>query len=190
MKYDVCVFGGCSLDLTYFADINGNYRRDPDVIAPGGKGSNQAVAAARAGSRTTIITRLGNDEIGRTILDNLQKNGVDVSNIDMVDNLNNDAAYIYINEIDKDNDIKRVTGAIDSFTPDMVDKFSDVLIASKIVMGQMKTPKEVCVRLIEFCYENNIPLVITPCRPKKLFIGDEGNLDLIDKIYQYHLVYY
>lgn len=182
MKYDVCVFGGCSLDLTYYADMNGMYRKEPDVIAPGGKGSNQAVAAARAGSKTTIITRLGNDEIGKTILDNLQNNGVDVSNVDLVNNLNNDAAHIYINEIDKDNIIKRVTGAIDSFTPDMVDMFKEVLISSKIVMGQMKVAKEVSVRLINFCYENNIPLVITPCRPKKLFIGDEGNLELIDKI--------
>lgn len=182
MKYDVCVFGGCSLDLTFFADMNGKYRKEPDVIAPGGKGSNQAVAASRAGSRTTIITKLGNDEIGRTILDNLEKNNVDVSNVDIVSKLNNDAAYIFINETDKDNDIKRVTGAIDSFTPDMIDKFSNVLINSKIVMGQMKAPKDVCARLINFCYENKIPLIITPCRPKKIFIGDEGNLDLINKI--------
>ena len=182
MKYDVCVFGGCSLDMTFFADINGNYRSVPDVIAPGGKGSNQAVAAARAGAHTTIITRLGKDEIGDNIFENFRKNNVDVTNVDMVDGLNNDAAYIYVNHNDKDNKIKRVTGAIDSFTPDMIDRYKDVLLSSKIVLSQMKAPKEVSVRLINFCYENHIPIVVTPCRPKKLFIGDDGNLQLIDKI--------
>lgn len=182
MKYDVCVFGGCSLDQTYYADKDGNYKEKPDVIAPGGKGSNQAVAAARAGARTTIITRLGNDEIGQKICENLKNNNIDISNVELIDNLNNDSANIYVNEIDKDNKIKRITGAIDSFTEDMIEKYKDILLSSKIVVAQMKIPKEVSIKLINFCYKNNIPIIITPCRPKKLAISEKGNKELIDKI--------
>ena len=182
MKYDVCVFGGCSLDMTFFMDNNGDYHSTPDLISPGGKGANQAVAASRAGANTTIITRLGMDDIGYNILDNFKKSNVNVSNVELVDGLNNDAAYIYINGDDKDNEIKRVTGAIDSFTPDIIDRYKDILLSSAIVLSQMKVPKEVSVRLINFCYENDIPIVVTPCRPKKLYIGDDGNLELIDKI--------
>ena len=68
MKYDVCVFGGCSLDQTFFQKVDGSYNEMPDVIAPGGKGANQAVAASRAGAKTTIISRIGNDEIGKKSL--------------------------------------------------------------------------------------------------------------------------
>ena len=182
MKYDVCVFGGCSLDQTYYADKNGNYKQEPDVISPGGKGSNQAVAAARAGAKTTIITRLGNDEIGLKICDNLKNNNIDLSNVELIDNLNNDSASIYVNEINKDNDINRITGAINSYTKDMIDKYKDILQSSKIVVAQMKIPKEVSIKLINFCYENNIPLIITPCRPKKLAISEKENKELINKI--------
>lgn len=71
MKYDVCVFGGCSLDQTFYQNVDGTYNKQPSVCSPGGKGANQAVAAARAGAKTTIITRIGKDEIGQKILDNL-----------------------------------------------------------------------------------------------------------------------
>ena len=182
MKYDVCLFGGCSLDMTFYADSDGKYPEEPDVVAPGGKGANQAVAASRAGARTTIITRLGNDDIGTKICENLEKNNIDISNVELIDQLDNDAAYIYVNERDKDNDIKRVVGAIDSFTENMIDDYKDILLLSKIVVAQMKIPKEVSIRLINFCYENNIPIVVTPCRPKKLAITEEGNKELIDKI--------
>ena len=182
MKYDVCLFGGCSLDMTFYADSDGKYPEEPDVVALGGKGANQAVAASRAGARTTIITRLGNDDIGTKICENLEKNNIDISNVELIDQLDNDAAYIYVNERDKDNDIKRVVGAIDSFTEDMIDDYKDILLSSKIVVAQMKIPKEVSIRLINFCYENNIPIVVTPCRPKKLAISEEGNKELIDKI--------
>ena len=42
--------------------------------------------------------------------------------------------------------------------------------------------KEVSVELINFCYDNNIPLVLTPCRPQRLAISEPGNKELIDKI--------
>lgn len=182
MKYDICVFGGCSLDMTFYANLDGSYNSEPSIMAPGGKASNQAVAASRAGAKTTIITRIGNDDIGNVILDNLKANDIDTSNVEVIDGLNNDAAYVYVNEVDKDNDIKRIVGAVDSFTPDMVDKYKDVLLSSKIVVAQMKIPKEVSVRLINFCYDNNIPIIITPCRPKKLDINLKENQDLIEKI--------
>lgn len=182
MRYDICVFGGCALDQMYYKDETGKIPNNPNIMVPGGKGANQAVAASRAGAKVAIITRLGKDEIGQSILDNLVYNGVYTNNVEIVEGLKNDYSKVYIDEKSKDNDIERFNGAIDSFTPDMVLKYKKVLLESKMVVAQMKVPKEVSVELINFCYDNNIPIIITPCRPKRLSISEEGNKELIDKI--------
>lgn len=182
MKYDVCVFGGCALDQTFFQKVDGSYSDKPSNIAPGGKGANQAVAASKAGAKTTIITRIGKDEIGYQILDNLKKYQIDTSNVELVDGLENDYSKIYINIADKDNDIQRFSGAINSFTVDMIEKYRHVFLNSKIIVCQLKIPKEVTEELINFCYENNKILILTPCRPDKLSIKESKNKELIDKI--------
>ena len=69
MKYDICVFGGSALDMMYYQKADGSYSNAPDMKVPGGKGANQAVAAARAGAKTTIITKIGKDDIGYSILE-------------------------------------------------------------------------------------------------------------------------
>lgn len=182
MKYDVCVFGGCALDQTFYQKIDGTYNDTPDIIAPGGKGANQAVAAAKAGAKTTIISRIGKDDIGKQIIDNLTFYGVNTTNIEIENGLENDYANIYVYLNNKDNEIKRFTGAINSFTKDMINKYKDILLESKIIACQLKIPKEVTEELIEFCHKNNKTLVLTPCRPDKLSISDPHNRELINKI--------
>ena len=182
MKYDVCVFGGCALDQTFFEKEDGTYNEQPDLISPGGKGANQAVAAAKAGAKTIIITRLGKDEIGDKILDNLDFFDINLSCVEVEEGLKNDYSNIFIKLDDKDNDIHRFSGAIDSFTPDMIERYKDVLLDSEIIACQLKVPKEVTVALINFCYEHNKTLVLTPCRPEKLAHEVPSNRDLIEKI--------
>ncbi len=182
MKYDVCVIGGCSLDQTFFQKVDGSYNETPDNISPGGKGANQAVAASKAGAKTVILTRLGKDEIGDKILSNLKNYQVNTTYVEIEDGLENDYTNIYINLKDKDNEMVRFSGAINSFTPAMIDRYKDIILKSKIVVCQLKVPKEVTVSLINLCYENNKILILTPCRPDKLSITDKENIDLIDKI--------
>ena len=54
----------------------------------------------------------------------------------------------------KDNDIERFAGAIDSFTPEMIDRYKKVFLQSKMVVAQLKVPKEVTEKLINFCHDN------------------------------------
>lgn len=168
--------------MMFYQKVDGTYDDSPEMKVLGGKGSNQAVAASRAGAKTTIITRIGKDDIGRNILENLKFNMIDTFHVEMVEGLKNDYSNIKINLKDKDNEIQRFSGAIDSFTPDMIDKYASVLLNSKIIECQLKTPKEVTERLINFCYENDKILILTPCRPQKLCITDPKNKELIDKI--------
>lgn len=182
MKYDICVFGGCSLDMMFYGKEDTGFSETPDKVVPGGKAANQAVAAARAGAKVTIITRLGKDKIGTTIVDNLQYNGVFTNNVEMVEGLENDSANIFIDPVTKDNEIVRKTGAIDSFSPGIIERYKDVLLNSKVIVCQLKVPKEVTVELIEFCHKHKKPLILTPCRPDRLKITEGNNAELIDKI--------
>lgn len=178
IKYDVCVFGGSSLDQTYFQKEDGSYNDKPDALYFGGKGANQAVAASRAGAKTVFISRIGRNEIGDKMLDNLRYNNVDIKGVDIVDDLENDYSNIYINIKDKDNDIKRFGNAIDSFDIELVKANEDLILNSTIIVCQLKCPLEVTEYLLDFCHKHNKKVVLTPCRPQKLV----GREDLIDKI--------
>ena len=137
MKYDICVFGGCALDSFFYKNEAGEVPESPSLVLPGGKGANQAVAAARAGAKVTMISRLGKDNIGQKILENLVYNNITTNNIELIDGLQNDCSNIIIDEKTKDNDIVRFAGAIDSFTPDMIDRYKKVLLNSKLVVAQL-----------------------------------------------------
>lgn len=91
----------------------------------------------------------------------------------MVENIDNDYSKIKINLKDKDNEIERFSGAINSFSPDMVDYYAETLLNSKIIVCQLKVPKEVTEKLINFCYENEKHLILTPCRPQRLRISEK-----------------
>jgi len=168
------------MDNTYFVKGEG-YSATPDESVPGGKGANQAVAAARAGADVAIITRLGDDETGKAIVDALQKNGVDTSSVEMEMGLQNDVAHIYI-DADGDNSMRRQTGAIDSFTPELVQRHAEEILAADYVVAQLKAPKEFSVELINFCHANGKTLILTPCRPARLAVAEPGNRELIEKI--------
>ena len=181
-KYDICVFGGCSIDMTYFQQKDNTYKKEADLITPGGKGSNQAVAASRAGSKVVIISKVGDDYIGDIILNNLKINNISTIGVEIVEGLKNDCSKIFIDNISKDNRIEREISTINNFSVDMIEKYKHILLNSKMVIAQMKIPKEVSMALINFCYSNKIPIIITPCRPEKLKISEKENIELLNKI--------
>ena len=98
-----------------------------------------------------MISRLGakDDAISKAIISNLEKNGVDTKNIEFDPAVSNDCSDISVSA-QGDNDIQRHSGAINSFTPDMVDKYADVLENAQFVIAQMKAPKELVRNLSIF----------------------------------------
>lgn len=174
---NIVVFGGCSVDYVYNQKTDGTYDSVPSKVTFGGKASNQVVACSRAGGKVSIISRLGGKglrekEIAQEIIKNLKSNKVDVSNIEIDDNVVNDISRIKILS-NGENDIFRNTGAIDSFTVDMITKYKNEFKAADFVIAQAKVPQEVTKALINFCYNNKIFLILTPCRPLKLRFENE-----------------
>ena len=129
-----------------------------------------------------MLTRVGDDVIGESIIQNLKDNGIETKYIDKQKGIKNDVCNIYIRKEDADNDIQREVGAITTYTPALVDKYKDVILSSKLVIMQLKAPIEFSKALINFCYENKIPIVLTPCHPERLVITDKDNKTILDKI--------
>jgi len=106
----------------------------------GGKGANQALAAARMGAAVTLIGKVGTDEPGQTLVDELRRAGVEVGRIGRADGPTGTA--IITVDSRGGNTIVVVPGANAALTPSDVEAARDVLAASDAVLMQLEVPIE------------------------------------------------
>jgi ribokinase len=104
---------------------------------PGGKGANQAAAAARLGARVTMIARIGTDDRGRAGRDNLRKLGVNTDHIAEVAGTQTGAALLLVEETGQ-KEIMVVPGANDRMTAGDVQSVGDVFAGATVVMAQLE----------------------------------------------------
>jgi ribokinase len=133
---------------------------------PGGKGANQAVAAARLGANVTMIGRVGDDHYGAAILENFKQNGVFVNNVEPVTDTESGTAHIILAE--GDNSIVVVKGANDYVTPDYVKSAINKIKAASIVLIQQEIPEETVEYVSEVCSKYNVPLLLNPAPARPL----------------------
>lgn len=127
---------------------------------PGGKGANQAVAAARLGAEVTMIGCVGDDHLGNSILDNFKSNGVITDYVQPIAGMESGTAHIILAE--GDNSIVVVKAANDCVTPTYVDQAEEAIKGSDIVMIQQEIPEETVVHVSEMCAKYNVPLLLNP----------------------------
>ncbi len=106
---------------------------------PGGKGANQAVAAARLGRSVAMIGRVGDDEGGRILRDALETDGVDTSHLATTPDVPNGVALIAVGA-DGDNSIVVSPGANGRLSVADVEAASDVLGAAAVTLVQLEVP--------------------------------------------------
>src|SRR5436190_3960272 len=95
-------------------------------MGPGGKGSNQAVAAARVGAKVTFISKVGKDEFGAVALKTWHSEGITARVIESPDQPTG-AAFIYVNDKTGENAIIVVPGAAATITPADVEAAADAI---------------------------------------------------------------
>ncbi|MGN1044783.1 MAG: carbohydrate kinase family protein [Candidatus Methanomethylophilaceae archaeon] len=173
--FDVCVVGGCGMDRIFVTGKDGTVSDVPDSVVPAGKGANQAVAAARAGGSVCVISCVGDDDNGVKVISNLEREGIDVSNIRISAGHRTDVNDVIIGT-DGDNTIVRGTDATDTLSPEIIDSCTDTILDSRIVMTHTKIPAPALDRLLEICSENGIPVSLTPCHPDKLDLSTEEGM--------------
>src|SRR5690606_16015414 len=125
---------------------------------PGGKGANQAVAAARLGAEVSMVGCVGNDGFGEEIIKNFTENHVLINNVERVTHFETGTAHITL--ADGDNSIIVVKGANDAVTPDFVEKAIDTIRTSNIVLIQQEIPEETVEYVAEICFANDVPLLL------------------------------
>ncbi len=130
-------------------------------MGPGGKGSNQAVAAARVGAAVTIISRLGKDEFGASALATWRKEGITPRVVEMAGEPTG-AAFIFVNDKTGDNAIIVVPGAASAITVADVDDAADVIRGSAVFVTQLEQPVAAARRGLEIAKSAGVVTMFNP----------------------------
>jgi ribokinase len=133
---------------------------------PGGKGANQAVAAARAGATVQMIGQLGSDDIGKQLREGLNKAGIDTSSVGTVPGTSG-VALITV-AANGDNSIVVTPGANTQLTPAFLDQHAEKIRKAGIVLAQLEIPLETVVHLAELCAKAEVPLMLDPAPAQEL----------------------
>ena len=161
---DIVVIGSLSTDF-----IVESYRTpekgetivgDSFKTACGGKGANQAVAAARLGSDVSFIGAISDDGFGETLKANLRENNISCEHLETIENESSGTAHITIYE--QDNSIIFVPGTNGLVSPDMIKEKEMHIKEAEYVLIQNEIPIETTKYIIDFCFENDIKLIYNP----------------------------
>ncbi|MGN7351663.1 ribokinase [Paenibacillus sp. 2003] len=166
----ICVIGSSSMDLVVTSSrrpgAGETVLGDSFKTVPGGKGANQAVAAARLGAEVAMIGRVGDDAFGKDIVENFRANAVNTQNVKPVTHLESGTAHIILAE--GDNSIVVVEAANREVTPAYVDEAAEVIRNADIVLIQQEIPEETVVHVSTLCAEFGTPLLLNPAPARTL----------------------
>lgn len=144
----VAILGVFVADLAFRAErlpaVGETLKGSGFAVAPGGKGSNQAVAAARAGAAVSFISRIGNDTFGELGLRTWKEAGI-APRVTQTTSPTG-AAFIYVHETRGDNAIIIVPGAAADLGAADVEAAVDAICASRVFVTQLEQPVEAARR--------------------------------------------
>ena len=147
------------------------------VIGPGGKGSNQAVAAAKAGAQTYFISKIGDDQFGSMAKEIFKNSGVDYSNVVISKDHSTGAAGILVNEETGANAINVFPGAAGAITKEDIDKAEETIKNSSIFLTQLEAPKDVVTYALKKANNLNVKTIFNPAPAAEI---DSSLFPLID----------
>jgi ribokinase len=130
-------------------------------LGPGGKGSNQAVAASRAGARVSFISKLGNDAFGELARATYRREGIDTRHL-LSTSTPTGAAAIIIDQHTGENSIIVVPGACFELTPAEVDQMTDLIADSAIFVAQLELPLATVEYGLRLAHSLHVPTILNP----------------------------
>ncbi|MBX2883498.1 MAG: ribokinase [Granulosicoccus sp.] len=130
-------------------------------LGPGGKGSNQAVAAARCGAQVSMVTRLGADEFANMALELWGSEKITPC-VEQLSESYTGSAYIFIDEKTGDNAIIICPGAAATISAAFVDQYSQPIKDADIFLTQLEQPVDAAIRALQIAREANTRTIFNP----------------------------
>jgi ribokinase len=134
---------------------------------PGGKGANQAVAAARLGARVSMVGRVGRDAFAGPLLDNLTATGVDHTFVTGDAEAATGVALIVVDDAGQ-NSIVVASGANMRLSPADVEAAKAAISAAQVVLLQLESPLETVTRAAEIARAHGVTVILNPAPARPL----------------------
>ena len=183
MGKKVVVFG------SYVADLTGTGAHLPKPsetvfgevfrIGPGGKGSNQAVAAHRAGADVRLITKIGKDVFGDLALDFYEAEGIDTEFVLADDEAATGVALICVDKITGQNQILVIPSACTRFREQDMRRIEAVIREADILLLQFETNMDALEQAVDLAKEQQVTIVLNPAPAREIPDGLLAKIDLI-----------
>jgi ribokinase len=161
----IVVIGSANTDLTVATGrlpSPGETVLGEDLItAGGGKGANQAVAAARAGGQVTFVGRVGDDDFGRATIENLRREGIGVEFVCVDEHSASGVALIVVDE-KGENLIAVASGANARFGPEDVSAAEEAIAEADMVLLQLEIPAEAVRAAVEVARACGTRVMLNP----------------------------
>ena len=139
----------------------------PFHMGPGGKGANQAVAAARLGAEVTMVVKIGKDVFGDLAEANLVKEGIRSDFVLRTEETHTGAALIIL-DADGENMIVVAGGANNLLRPEDVDMAHEAIAQADILLVQLEIPLETVERAIRLATEARVQVLLNPAPGRPL----------------------
>jgi ribokinase len=165
----IIVFGSINMDLVTKSPrlpMAGETLQGYEFFtAPGGKGANQAVAAARLGIPTQIVGRLGDDEFGRQLQRSLQESGVNTDRI-LVDQAASSGVAVITVDDAGENNIIIVAGTNGRVNHQDIDRLTDLLPGAAALLLQLEIPLPAVIAAAQAARRAGVSVILDPAPAK------------------------
>jgi hypothetical protein len=182
---DIVVVGSLNMDLVVKAPrmpLAGETIPGEDLqLIPGGKGANQAAAAARLGSPVAMVGRVGNDAFGPRLIENLGRQGVDTSHVVVDDGAATGTAMIIVDDTGE-NSIVISAGANGRVNKRDMDCAEGLLSRAGVLLLQFEVPLETVEVAIEMAARHQVKVILNPAPARPVPPGFLARVDcLVDR---------
>ncbi len=169
-SYKIVVIGSSNVDMVVKTDrhpLPGETRMGGVFFMnAGGKGANQAVAAARLGGNVTLVTKVGNDIFGAQTIAGFRREKINTDYVFVDESASSGTALIVVNK-DGENSIVVAPGANANLLPADIDKVKDIA-AAEILLLQLEIPLETISAVVKKATANHQKVIINPAPAQKL----------------------
>ena len=166
MANDIVVVGSMNVDITMrapgFPEPGETLRASDVTLGPGGKGLNQAIAAARLGARVCMVGSVGDDALAEVALRAAMDAGVDTSHVACAKDATTGTASIVVDESSGENAIVVAGGANGLLSPAHVRTAEDTFRNAKVLLVQLEAPDETVDAALDMATQHGLTKILDP----------------------------